>query len=95
MNKRPMPEDYAPYNACPEFSEGIDDYMNSKYANPYTDPRDGVKAQAWDRGSEYAMRVVRHGQQTSQKWFTRNYLSFHHLLPGLPVALIGRYGVLT
>jgi hypothetical protein len=28
--------------------------------NPYSDPKQGVAAQAWDRGSEYAMRVVRY-----------------------------------
>jgi hypothetical protein len=59
-NKRPMPEDYRPYHQMPEFDEGIDDYMQGRYSNPYTDPRDGVKTQAHDRGSEYAMRVVRH-----------------------------------
>jgi hypothetical protein len=57
---RPRPEDYAPYHTMPAFNEGIDDYMSGRYDNPYTDPRDGVKAQAHDRGSEYAMRVVRH-----------------------------------
>jgi hypothetical protein len=56
---RPMPEDYEPYNTLPEFDQGISDYMEGRYDNPYTDPRDGVKAQAHDRGSEYAMRVVR------------------------------------
>jgi hypothetical protein len=56
MNKRPMPEDYAPYHTFPEFDQGIDDYMSGRYDNPYTDPRDGVKAQAHDRGSEFAMR---------------------------------------
>jgi hypothetical protein len=58
--KRPMPEDYAPYHQLAAFDDGIDDYMEGRYDNPYTDPRDGVAAQAWDRGSEYAMRVVRH-----------------------------------
>jgi hypothetical protein len=57
---RPMPHDYAPYDVMPEFDEGISDYMSGRYDNPYTDPRDGVKAQAHDRGSEYAMRVVRY-----------------------------------
>jgi hypothetical protein len=58
--ERPMPSDYRPYDQFPEFDEGITDYMEGRYDNPYTDPRDGVKAQAHDRGSEYAMRVMRH-----------------------------------
>jgi hypothetical protein len=48
---RPMPQDYAPYHQFPEFDEGIDDYMSGRYDNPYTNPRDGVKAQAHDRGA--------------------------------------------
>jgi hypothetical protein len=58
QTKRPMPADYAPYDQFPEFNEGITAYMNDVHENPYTDLRDGVKAQAWDRGSEFAMRVV-------------------------------------
>jgi hypothetical protein len=50
MNKRPMPEDYRPYHTFPEFDQGITDYMEGRYDNPYSDPRDGVKAQAHDRG---------------------------------------------
>jgi hypothetical protein len=34
--------------------------MEGRFDNPYTDPRDGVKAQAHDRGAEYAMRVACH-----------------------------------
>jgi hypothetical protein len=60
MNKRPMPTDYAPYHTFPEFDQGITDYMEGRFENPYTDPRDGVKAQAHDRGSEFAMRVLRY-----------------------------------
>jgi hypothetical protein len=60
QTKRPMPSDYRPYDQFPEFSEGIDDYMSGKFENPYTDPRDGVKAQAWARGAEYTSRVIRH-----------------------------------
>jgi hypothetical protein len=60
MTKRPMPSDYRPYDTMPAFSEGITDYMEGRFDNPYTDPRDGVKAQAHARGSEYAMRVIRH-----------------------------------
>jgi hypothetical protein len=60
QTKRPMPSDYRPYDQFPEFNQGIDDYMSGRFDNPYTDPRDGVKAQAHDRGSEFAMRVVRY-----------------------------------
>ena len=61
-----MPQDYAPYHQFPEFNEGITDYMTGRYDNPYTDPRDGVKAQAHDRGSEYAMRI--------RQWTDQQYL---------------------
>jgi hypothetical protein len=60
LRDRPMPQDYAPYHLFPEFDQGITDYMEGRYSNPYTSPRDGVKAQAHDRGSEYAMRVIHH-----------------------------------
>jgi hypothetical protein len=59
--QRPMPSDYAPYHKFPEFDQGIDDYMSGRYDNLYDgDPRKGLAAQAWDRGAEYAMRVIRH-----------------------------------
>ena len=57
---RPMPEDYRLYHQVPAFDEGITAYMSGIHENPYTGRFDGVAAQAWDRGSEYAMRVVRH-----------------------------------
>jgi hypothetical protein len=61
MTKRPHPTDYAPYHQLPAFDDGISDYMANNYSNPYdNDPKQGVQAQAWDRGLEYAMRVVRH-----------------------------------
>jgi hypothetical protein len=61
MIKRPMPEDYRPYHTLPGFDQGIDDYMSGRFRNPYGgNPRQGLAAQAWDRGSEYAMRVVHH-----------------------------------
>jgi hypothetical protein len=59
---RLMPTNYAPYDTFPAFDRGIDDYMSGRFENPYCDPRQGLAAQAWDRGSEYAMRVVRHDQ---------------------------------
>ena len=63
MSKRPLPTDYAPYHTFPAFDQGIDDYMSGRFENPYRDPKQGVAAQAWDRGSEYAMRVVRHSNK--------------------------------
>jgi hypothetical protein len=57
---RPVLEDYRPYHNLPGFDEGITDYMRGRHYNPYDgNVREGLKAQAWDRGSEYAMRVVR------------------------------------
>jgi hypothetical protein len=57
---RPMPTDYRSYHQLPAFDEGIDDYMSGRCENPYTGKWDGLAAQAWDRGSEYASRVVRY-----------------------------------
>jgi hypothetical protein len=57
--EHPVPTDYAPYHTLPAFNEGITDYMEWRFNNPYTASGDGVNAQAWDRGLEYAMRVVR------------------------------------
>jgi hypothetical protein len=66
---RPMPTDYRPYDQLPAFDEGIDDYMSGRYSNPYdSKPREGVNAQAWDRGSEYAMRVVRYSQAEAKRY---------------------------
>jgi hypothetical protein len=59
MTTRPHPADYAPYNRFPEFVEGISAYMAGVHENPYRDPRQGLGAQAWDRGAEFAMRVRR------------------------------------
>jgi hypothetical protein len=62
QRQRPTPEDYRPYHTLPAFNEGVDDYMAGRFDNPYDgNPRQGLAAQAWDRGSEYAMRVIRHG----------------------------------
>ena len=52
MTKR---EDYAPYHLMPEFEEGVRDYQSCKCHSFY----DGVKAQAYDRGAEYAMKLGR------------------------------------
>jgi hypothetical protein len=51
--------EYRPYDTLPGFADGVDAYMDRNYENPFTDPRDGVKAQAWDRGAEAAMRFTR------------------------------------
>ncbi len=47
--------EYAPYDRMPEFQEGFDAYERQQYDCPYDD----VKAQAWDRGLEAAMRCAR------------------------------------
>ena len=55
---KPHPSEYAPYHTMKEFSDGINDYMEGLYwqnAGKYQ----GVAGQAYDRGTEYAMRVVR------------------------------------
>jgi hypothetical protein len=55
--------EYQPYHAMGAFGEGAQAYMDRIYANPYTDPLDGVDAQAWDRGAECASRYTRqHGR---------------------------------
>ena len=63
QTKRPMPSDYQPYDQFPEFNEGITAYMQGQHENPYgldpAKPYDGVAAQAWDRGAEYASRIIR------------------------------------
>lgn len=48
-------EDYAPYHTMPEFEEGFRDYQACMVHGHY----DGVKAQAYDRGAEYAMKAFR------------------------------------
>jgi hypothetical protein len=47
-------EEYQPYNAMPEFSEGTMAYLAGNRRNPY--PEKGVQAQAWDRGRECCSR---------------------------------------
>lgn len=51
---RPTPTEYAPYHTLPAFDQGISDYMEGRMRH-----LDGVAGQAWDRGAEYAMRVIR------------------------------------
>lgn len=44
--------EYKPYDEMPEFKEGFIDYQCCLKPTPY----EGVKAQAYDRGQECAMR---------------------------------------
>lgn len=50
-----LANDYAPYDQLPEFWEGVKAYQDGNWDCPY----DGVQGQAWDRGLEYGMRLVR------------------------------------
>jgi hypothetical protein len=53
--------EYAPYDTLPEFQLGSQDYMDRRHDNPFGIEQ-GLKAQAWDRGAEAAMRFTRqHG----------------------------------
>jgi hypothetical protein len=46
--KRPMPEDYHPYHNFAAFHQGITDYMEGRFRNPYSgNPRQGLAAEAW------------------------------------------------
>jgi hypothetical protein len=54
--------DYRPYDTLPAFDQGFADYQNRVRANPYDglrEPGDRLKAQAWDRGANAAMRYNR------------------------------------
>src|SRR6516225_5675848 len=46
---------YDGYHHCPEFWDGYADYQNGRWRCPWSD--NSVAGQAWDRGSEAAMRV--------------------------------------
>jgi hypothetical protein len=48
---------YRPYEGMPEFREGFDAYQAHGYG--LSDPCEGVKAQAWDRGANAAMLYAR------------------------------------
>jgi hypothetical protein len=54
MNTLIIAREYAPYNLYPAFQKGFDAYNAGCITNPH---KDGVEAQAWDRGAECAMRV--------------------------------------
>jgi hypothetical protein len=51
----PKPSHYAPHHTMPEFTEGMNAYMEDNHKNPYKGPQ----AIAWDRGHQYAIAVVR------------------------------------
>jgi hypothetical protein len=54
--------EYRPYHTMQEFQIGSESYMDGRYENPYHAANDGLRAQAWDRGAECAMRFTRqHG----------------------------------
>jgi hypothetical protein len=50
-----LTSDYAPYDRHEAFTEGFAAYHLNRLTNPYS----GVQAQAWDRGSECALRFAR------------------------------------
>jgi hypothetical protein len=53
-NQKTTLTDYWPYHTYPEFEEGITDYMKGRYQNPYTGSQQGLAAEAWDKGLQYA-----------------------------------------
>jgi hypothetical protein len=55
--KRQIAETYGHDSTLPEFEEGYHAYGTKSDDNPYTAPEQQVKAQAWDKGFECAMRV--------------------------------------
>lgn len=55
--------EYRPYHTMPAFAKGAENYMDRNYECPYSEPHQGLHAQAWDRGAECAMRFTRqHGR---------------------------------
>lgn len=56
VNIEAIKAEYAPYNKFPEFQQGYDYYMAGGLP-PFDIP--GVAGQAFDRGAEAAMRVLR------------------------------------
>jgi hypothetical protein len=49
---------YEPFDVLAEFKEGFEAYGNGKHSNPYhgTETVQSIKAEAWDRGREAALR---------------------------------------
>jgi hypothetical protein len=52
--RREFAEEYRPYNAMHEFSEGTMAYLAGNHRNPY--PKNSVQAQAWDSGLQCCRR---------------------------------------
>ena len=55
--------EYAPYNTMQAFAEGVADYQSGKKLSE----RQGMDAQAYDRGAECAMRVARHNRRIAEQ----------------------------
>ena len=55
-HQRRLTSQYTPYEA---FWEGFVDYRHGLHHNPYVVPTQDVESQAWDRGHEAGMRVMR------------------------------------
>jgi hypothetical protein len=49
---------YEPFDVLAEFKEGFEAYGKGKHSNPYcgTETVQSIKAEAWDRGREAALR---------------------------------------
>lgn len=68
VNAEAIKSEYAPYNKMPEFEHGFNAHNDKNYwlwNKPTTFT--GVALQAYDRGSEAAMRV-----QKAECWITNN-----------------------
>ena len=65
MTSPPKASDYAPYDKMPAFLEGYEDYQRNRFTNPYDGSCD-VRAQAWDRGLEFRMRVQQFLREVEQ-----------------------------
>lgn len=57
VRQKLLTSEYAPYGA---FWEGFVDYRHGMHRNPYNAaPAQDAESQAWDRGQEAGMRVMR------------------------------------
>ncbi len=64
--RREFADEYQPYNAMPEFQEGVMAYLAQNDRNPY--PVASVQAQAWDRGHECSMRYELQEGRDFPRW---------------------------
>jgi hypothetical protein len=55
--RRAIEERHAPYHRFKAFWRGFDDYQSGRYSCPDGWEENSVAGQAWDRGSETAMRL--------------------------------------